>query len=202
MTTPKGFDRERLTWKLMGFAKRVIVEIDDRDLTDKTRRFAESLNDSDLQQFVRLSGIACHIADHSKGLANGNLLFIFESISRGTAKDAILPLIAHHDIIPRTAALAQLSDAITIMESHGHNPKTDPVRLRAHLFGILNFEALDYTDRFFFKDAHDLVQLVDDRPEDVEAIFALRNERRISNITEADLDSFTGISTAVQSGWL
>lgn len=202
MTTPKGFDRERLTAKLVGFVKRVNDKINDTELVEKTQRFADSLDDSDLQHFVRLSGIARHSADHSKGLSKGNLSFIFESISRGTAKDTILPLIAHHDIIPRTGVLSQLSDAITIMEARGHDPKTDALRLRAHLFGVLNFEGLDFNDHFFFKNDPVLVQLVDDRPEDVEVIFALRNERRIRNITEADLDAFTGISPAIQVGWL
>jgi hypothetical protein len=202
VTTPKGFDRERLTGKLVGFAKRVNDEVCDPELVEKTQRFAESLTDSDLINFVRMSGIARHTSDHTNGLASGNILFIFDAISRDTATSTLLPLIAHHDIIPRSAAISQLSDAIAIMEARGHDPRTDPVRLRAHLFGVLNFEPLDFSGRLFFKNDPDLVQLVDDRPEDVEAIFTLRNERRMNAITEADLDAFVGISPAIQVGWL
>lgn len=204
MTTPKGFDRARLTANLIKLADRANAKINKPDLPEKTRSFAGKLSDIDLRNFVRMTGIACHSADHRRGttgMESSNLTFIFEAIDKDEAW-RLLPLISHHDIVTKSAALCDLSDAIAIMEARGHDPKTDIVKLRAHLLGVTKYEPLVDDNFWLYTMNKPLVQLVDDHPEDVDLIFALRNDRQMMEITEDVLADFKSVTSAVSTGWL
>ena len=181
-------------WMIRKIVKYLSLQPDTQDVDplELVTAYSAGLDDEQLKNFVRLTGIAAKYVN--------NLSCVRAALVHGSPE--LIHMITNVSDFTEDSDFMDLYSVLSLMLELGHDAESDRVRWTAHRIAYSSYEPHDQGDHWTYSRNRDLVALVDTNPEAVETILRLRRTHGYRNITQETLDDYRATHAAIIDGFL
>lgn len=163
------------------------------ELADAVEKYAAGLTDEQLLGLVRVTGTAARTPD---------VAYAVRDWIKDDRNGILKTLIDNPSMELTVQEYEHATSMFEIMNRLGHPPVNTSLHWKAHLSALINYDPINYTDKWVYSQNNALVDFVDAHPEDVDAINTLRNQFKHWTITEEILDEYKQTHRALNEGLL